>query len=138
KEAGIGYTVLVADDTGGGSVLIPGANGSDFAPQDFSSRVLIARARREIGRSFVSMLATDRESKSNGHNRVFGPDFQCRPLKSEVITGQFLISHTRTPNQPDVTSSWTGENLSSRAGLLQWSHNTTHADASASYKDIGE
>src|SRR5262249_12338070 len=54
------------------------------------------------------------------------------------ITGQFLISRTRTPNQPDVTSSWTGENLSSRAGLLQWSHNTTHADASASYKDIGE
>ncbi len=58
KAAGIGYTVLVADDAGGGSVITPGANGSDFAPQDFSSRVVVARARREIGRSFVSMLLT--------------------------------------------------------------------------------
>ena len=51
KAVGIGYTVLVADDAGGGSVITPGANGSDFAPQDFSSRVVVARARREIGRS---------------------------------------------------------------------------------------
>src|SRR5436189_13524 len=31
KAGGIAYTALFADDAGGGSVIIPGPNGSDFA-----------------------------------------------------------------------------------------------------------
>src|SRR5262249_16665748 len=55
KEAGIGYTVLVADDGAGSSVILPGPLGSSIAAQDFGGTVLIARAKRELGRSFVSM-----------------------------------------------------------------------------------
>ncbi len=32
KQSGIRYTVLVADDQGGGSVTLPGPNQSSFAP----------------------------------------------------------------------------------------------------------
>ena len=60
-------------------MVLPGPNGSSLANQDFGAYVLIARAKREIGRSFVSALATDREAHDgNGHNRVVGPDFQWR------------------------------------------------------------
>ena len=43
-------------DAGGGSVVLPGARGSSFASQDFASTVLVGRAKRDIGRSFVGML----------------------------------------------------------------------------------
>ena len=85
KEHGVAYTVLVAEDGGGGSVIIPGPNGSALAPQDFRSHVIVGRARRDLGQSFVSVLATARETDGNGHNRVVGPDFQWRPSGSDVV-----------------------------------------------------
>ena len=72
------YTGFVSVDRGGGSVILPGPNGSSFADQDFSSFVGMARMRRDFGKSFVSFLATDREVDGGGYNRVFGPDFQWR------------------------------------------------------------
>ena len=57
------YTAFVAEDRGGGSVILPGPNGSSFANQDFSSFVGMGRMRHDFGKSFVSFLATDREVK---------------------------------------------------------------------------
>ena len=65
KQAGIRYTALVAEDDGGGSVVVPGPTSSSFAPADFGSTVFIARAKRDIGLSFVSVLATDREHRGD-------------------------------------------------------------------------
>src|SRR5439155_230832 len=56
KEGGVRYTVLVADDDGGGSVIVPGPNGSDLASQNFASTTLVARVKRDIGLSFVGVL----------------------------------------------------------------------------------
>ena len=67
------YTVLVAEDRGGGSVILPGPNGSSLADQDFSSRVAIGRGRQDFGNSFASFLLTDREIEGGGHNRVARP-----------------------------------------------------------------
>jgi hypothetical protein len=139
KEGGIRYTALVVDDAGGGSVVLPGPNASTTAPQDFGSTVFIARAKRDIGLSFVSLLVTDREGHdTQSHNRVVGPDFQWRPKATEMITGQWLVSDTRTPNRPDLADEWTGRSLTSHAGSLQWNHNTTRFDSYALYKDIGD
>src|SRR4051812_23071640 len=52
KEGGIRYTALVTEDAGGGSAVIPGPNDSSTVPQDFASRVLVGRAKRDIGLSF--------------------------------------------------------------------------------------
>jgi hypothetical protein len=139
KAAGLRYTLLVADDAGGGSAILPGPTGSSFASQDFGSTVTIARAKRDIGLSFVGFLVTDRESHDgNGHNRVAGPDFQWRPSGSDVITGQWLVSGSRTPNQPDVAAEWTGQRHRSQAGPLQWSRSLKHFDTSNGFKRLGD
>jgi hypothetical protein len=99
---------------------------------------MIARARREIGLSFISVVATDRESHDGqGHNRVAGPDFQWR-WKNEVVTGQWLYSHSQTPARPDLAREWTGGRLSGHALSLAWSHSTARFDASADYRDLGD
>ena len=139
KSAGLRYTVLVADDGGGGSAILPGPTGSSFASQDFGSTVTIARAKRDVGRlSFVGFLVTDRESHNgNGHNRVAGPDFQWRPSGNDVITGQWLVSASRTPNRPGAAAEWTGQALLSQAGVLQWSRSQKHFDTLMQFKKLG-
>jgi hypothetical protein len=137
KLGGVSYTALVAEDTGGGSVVVPGPIASSFGEQDFHSTVFVGRAKKDFGLSFVSVLVTDRESRSAGHNRLIGPDFQWRFKGTETLVGQWLASDTTTPNRPDVNAGWTGASFSSGAGQVQWNHNTTHYDAQATYKDYG-
>ncbi|HVN30346.1 MAG TPA: DUF5916 domain-containing protein [Thermoanaerobaculaceae bacterium] len=135
------YTLLVTQDRGGGSVVIPGPTASGFAPQDFSSFVAIGRIRQDFGASFGGLLLTDREnsaSEGGGHNRVFGPDFQWRASERDQVTGQILFSDTQTPNRPDLEPSWDGRTLSSRAFSVQWRHTGYHWAWSATYQDFGE
>ena len=137
KAQGVGYTVLVADDEGGGSVIVPGSNGSTTVPQAFSSTVMVGRAKRSFGRNLVGVLATGRAAGDDGEsNWLAGPDFQWRPSTNDVINGQGVFSRTVTPNRPDLSSSWMGETVSGRAGLVQWSRNTRHLDGNAGYRDI--
>jgi hypothetical protein len=139
KTRGVSYTALVADDTGGGSVVLPGPNGSSFAAQDFGSYVLVGRARRDVGRSFVSMLVTDREARDgNGHNRVAGPDFYWRPTNDDTITGQVLFSDTKDPNRPELSSQWTGRATTSHAADVSWNRSTRHFNSGLGYKDFGD
>jgi hypothetical protein len=148
KTHGMRYTVLAAQDDGGGSVIIPGPNGSDLATQAFGSTDFIARVKREIGLSFVGVLATVREAHGssdpvyadvdNGHNRVVGPDFQWRPSGSDAVSGQWLFSSSQTPNRPDLADEWNGQHLSGQAAHLRWEHNSKHADWFGLYQDIGD
>src|SRR3954462_7137586 len=99
KAAGVRYTALVVEDAGGGSVVLPGTYGSSLASQDFASTVFVGRAKRDIGRSFVSVLATVREGHdAASYNRVLGPDFQWRPNGTEAVTGQWLRREPRPPH----------------------------------------
>lgn len=132
------YTFLVAEDRGGGSVILPGRNASSFAPEDFSSRVAIGRGRQDFGNSFLSFLVTDREIEGGGHNRVFGPDFQWRPNGADTVTGQFLLSDSRTPDRPDLAAEWNGQSLSSHASYLNWKHNTSTWDWTLQHIEAGD
>jgi hypothetical protein len=132
------YTALVTEDRGGGSVILPGPQGSGDAPQDFISDVGVMRLRRDLGSSFVSMLATGRLIHGGGSNAVFGPDFQWRPKPSESITGQFLWSDTQTPNRTDLAPEWDGGKLSDGAGLLYWSHSTRREDWFVQFLSLGD
>jgi uncharacterized protein DUF5916 len=147
KTAGMRYTVLVAEDAGGGSVIIPGPNGSSLATQAFGSTDLVVRLKRDMGLSFIGMLATDREaheskdsadSGSEGNNRVVGPDFQWRPNGNDAITGQWLYSTSRTPTRPDLADEWTGQHLRGHASHVRWEHNSKHADWFGFYQDVGD
>jgi hypothetical protein len=92
--AGNAYTLLVAEDRGGGATLIPGPYGSELIPDDASSHVLIGRVRRSFGDSFAGVLASAREYESGSSNRVLGPDFQWKPTAADRVAGQFLVSET--------------------------------------------
>ncbi len=118
--AGNTYTFLVGEDRGGGSVILPDSNSSSFADQDFESFVGIGRLRRDFGRSFGSFLMSAREVDGGGYNRVYGPDFRWQATDHDVITGQFLMSDTVTPDRPDLADEWDGRSLSGTAAELWW------------------
>jgi len=132
------YTVLVGQDRGGGSVIIPGPQFSLFAPQDFRSFVGIGRLRHDLGSSFVGLLATDREISGGGHNRVLGPDFQWAIGAADKITGQFLYSDSQNPDRPDLFAGWTGQDLSGHALDLEWRRDTRTYYASLIYRDVSD
>lgn len=131
------YTALVTHDRGQGLVILPGAEGSDFALQDFTSDVGVVRLRHEMGPSFVSVLGTAREIAGGGHHRLGGPDFQWRPRPTETITGQWLWSDSRTPDRPDLAGEWDGRTLSDHAGLLNYQHSDAHFDFFVQGQDLG-
>jgi len=116
-------------------VIVPGPNGSDFAPQDYESTVAVGRVRQDFGQSFVSGLVTDREIQGGGYNRVLGPDFQWRPTASDTLTGQLLYSDTLTPDVNCVSPPCVAQE--SHAAELWYSHGTKHWDAFANYRDYG-
>ncbi len=132
------YTAFVAEDRGGGSVILPGPNGSDLAPQDFSSFVGIGRVKQHLGLSFAGLLVTDREIQGGGYNRVFGPDFQWRPNAQDTLTGQVLFSFSQLPNRPDLTPTWDGRTISGHGADAWYSHSTATWDFTAEYKDFAD
>ncbi len=131
------YTMLVADDRGGGATIIPDPNHSSLAAEDFASKNLIGRVRHDIGTSFASFLVTDREISGGGHNRVFGPDMLWRIGPYDNIQAQFLHSDSVTPRRPDLASEWDGRKLSSHAGQLDWRHSSEKVDGFLSLIDRG-
>jgi hypothetical protein len=133
------YTLLVSQDRGGGSVIIPSPTGSTFANQDFGATDAIGRWRHDFGgKSFASFLFTDREYEGGGHNRVLGPDFQWKPNETDTFTGQILLSQSRTPNRPDLATEWDGRNLSSFGSDFWWSHSNPKVDLYTEFKDYGD
>jgi hypothetical protein len=137
KWGALAFTGLVADDRGGGQVILPGPNGSSFANQDFRSLVAVGRMRRDFGASFLSLLLSDREQPGGAFNRVLGPDFQWRPNAQDVVSGQILWSMTRTPDRPDLAEQWDGRRLSDHAADAFWFRTTKTYDLSLEYKDVG-
>jgi Domain of unknown function (DUF5916) len=122
KLGSTGYTLLLVEDRGGGTVILPGPTFSDGALQDFRSQVAIGRVRHDLGRSFAGFLFTGREIDGGGHNWVFGPDFQWRPTESDIVTGELLLSDTQNPERLDLHPTFDGRSSSGHAAFLSWSH----------------
>jgi hypothetical protein len=130
------YTLLAGEDRGGGSVIIPGPQGSDLVDQDQESFVTLNRFRRDFGQSFLSVIYSGREIDGGAYNRVFGPDFRWQVTKNDVITGQLLLSESETSNLPDLTDEWDGRKLSGHAAELWWYRQTKQWDYFALYNDL--
>ena len=136
REGSTSYTVLVTDDRGGGTVVIPGPIFSGTAPQDFQSYVGIGRMRHDVGASFVGAVATARVVEGGAYNYVAGPDFQWRPNDADLVTGQYLYSFTRVPDRPDLSPSWNGQKLSGFGLTSNWAHTDYHWDWLLQYDDF--
>ena len=137
KAGNTSYTILSAQDLGGGLLVLPGPEFSLFAPQDFESIVSLGRVRQDFGEAFGSFMFTDREISGGGHNRVFGPDAQWRPTNSDVFSGQFVYSSTENPDQPDTFPLFTGQEFSSHAAQVTWDRQVTRYDWRFRYNDFG-
>lgn len=135
EARGTTYTLLVADDRGGGSVVIPGSQGSELADQDYESLVAIGRLRRDFDRSFVSLLYSGREIDGGGHNRVIGSDFRWQATDNDVVSGQLLFSRSETPNLPELADEWDGRSLEGHGAELWWYRQTKTWDYFALYND---
>ncbi len=126
------YTLLLTQDRGGGSVVLPGPTGSSFAPQDYRSLVGLARWRRDLGPSFFGLLYAGREVEDGGgHNRVLGADGQWRPSQVDTLAAQLLLSDTRDPAAPQPDSSGHGLHA-------EWQHSAERVFWSLRYRDFGE
>ncbi len=132
---GTTYMVLTGDDRGGGSVIIPGSQGSDLVDRDLESTVTMSRFRRNFGESFMSFVYSGREVDGGSYNRVLGPDFRWQVTDNDIITGQVLFSESETPLLPDVADEWDGRSLAGHAAELWWYRQTETRDYFALYED---
>jgi hypothetical protein len=121
----LAYTLLAADDEGGGLLILPGPLSSVVVPQDFASHVFIARVRRTIGASFLGAIASVREVDGGGHNRVAGPDLYWHPDDKNQLTAQFLVSDTRDPRRPDLSPLLAGGTRRGSVAAVSYTHATT-------------
>ena len=122
------YTLLAAEDRGGGMVVLPGAESSSVASQDFRSLAIIGRARTSIGASFVGMLLSSREVQGGGHNRVIGPDFLWKINDSDRLQGQVLLSATKNPDRPDLASVFDGRSSDGNASRFVFTRDKDRYD----------
>jgi hypothetical protein len=127
KAGRTAYTLLVADDRGGGTVILPGPQGSSEVQDDAGSKVVIGRVRHDVGASFVGAVATIRQRDGGGSNRLLGPDFQWRPTDHDALTGQLLRSETSDRN--GGRSAW--------AGSLDYSRQVERFDLELTARDVG-
>ncbi len=132
------YTVLVGEDRGGGSVVIPGPEGSDLVNDDQESLVTMTRLRHNFGDSFASFLYTARDRNDGSYNRVFGPDFRWQVTENDVVTGQFLFSQSETPNLPEEADEWDGRKLSGHGAELMWQRQTGDWDFFTLYNEFSD
>lgn len=128
KTDTVAYTLLAAEDRGGGSVVIPGRYGSSAVPQDFRSLALIGRVRKSIGDSFAAFLVSDREVSGGGYNRVVGPDFMWKMTTADKLTGQYLVSSTENPDRPALSPLFDGSGATGHAARLVYTRDTDHYD----------
>lgn len=96
RSSELAGTALVADDRGGGLVLLPGPYGTDAANQP-GSRVLATRWRREglgSGAMLGGLLALRRYEDGRGDNQVAGLDGDMVPGDGWRLRAQLLASNT--------------------------------------------
>ncbi len=132
------YAVVAADDRGGGSVVLPGPEGSSLASQEMGSLVGIARFRQELGSSYAGALYTGREVDGGGYNRVFGPDVLWRVSPKDRVSAQLLWSETLTPDRPDLAEEWDGRRLSGHGLSASWNHQERRPVLSLRYRDFAD
>lgn len=122
------WTLLLTEDRGGGSLILPGPDGSAVAPQDFRSRVAVGRLRRSYGDSFAAFLLSTREVEGGGFNRLAGPDFLWKRNATDKISGQLLFTSTENPDRPDLHGTLNGESFNGHAGRVVFQRDAKRYD----------
>lgn len=135
RDSGSDFTILTANDVGGGLVLLPKSYHTDFAAQDFASRATIARGSLKMGKLSLGGIGTDRTlAGGRGHNRVIGPDFSWQKTDTTRFRGQLLLSSTTSQQLADG-SLGAGARRNGHALFTDW---WTEEDQWAGYASLEE
>ena len=120
--------------------MLPGPNGSSLAAVRTSRRrCSSARAKRDIGRSFIGVLVTDREAQIRRQPQPRRrPRFPVAAEGHRGVTGQWLYSDTRTPNRPDLADEWTGQSMTSHAASCSGATTRRSSIPPRIFKDVGD
>jgi Domain of unknown function (DUF5916)/Carbohydrate family 9 binding domain-like len=138
RREGVDATILVVKDDGGGTVLLPNAYGTHFAPQDFKSLATIARARVQMEGITLGGNFTDRTLEGGrGYNRVFGPDIVWFPTGEHRVRAQLLGSWTTALPSADGTLQRGPEQTDYNA-VADWRYLGNRWDQYALVEHIGE
>lgn len=121
------YTLVVADDRGGGSVIVPGPASSTLAPQPGHSLSVLGRYRYSHGRSSGGLLLTSRRSAPADYlNVVAGPDVLWWPREADRVRAQVLFSRTTHD----------GRRGDGHAAVLSWDRNLRRLSTSVTLRDL--
>ncbi|MGN6381294.1 MAG: DUF5916 domain-containing protein [Dyella sp.] len=123
RSAGLEYTAFGARDSGRPAIIEPGFLGSTLVLPNFDSDDAFARPRNTLAHGDVGGLVAAKRNDDGSRNLVGGSDATWSS-DTDRVTGQWLASHTRNPDRPDLTSSWHGQTIQGSAVLLQWDHST--------------
>lgn len=119
------FTLVAADDRGGGSVIVPGPSFSSLTPQPHAL-ALLGRYRYRFGRSSGGLLLTSRTGEGRS-NQVAGPDLLWWAGMRDRLTAQVLFS--RSDQQ--------GDRRDGHAAHLTWDRTAPRYGWSVSLSDIG-
>jgi hypothetical protein len=112
--------LLAADDSGGGTVLLPGPWSTDVADQP-QSIAAIARSRFHLGAVHAGVIAAMKDYGADGNNIVGGAD-AVYSTKSNRYNAQVLLSSTTALAGPDGLAK--SDAQSDSAGYLGWKHDS--------------
>lgn len=121
------YTLLAAEDEGGGTKVVPGPISSELVPQKGPSLALVGRLRYTLGQSFAGLVFTGREGDGS-NNRVLGPDVLWRPTETSQVAAQWLFSSTRFNSYENATDS---------ALSVNWQYSAPSRFLLATYQRLG-
>ena len=124
---------FVAEDRGGGSVILPGSNGSGFADQDFSSFVAHgARAGTTSGSPSSASSRPTARSAAAATTACTGRTSSGAPAITTRSPASSSSPTRRRPTGPTSRDQWTGQKLDSHAADVWYSHSTGRGTGSRS------
>ena len=137
RDGGNTYGAIVARDAAP-QVLVPGTQGSSFAPLDEKANVAVARYRYDISTDFsLGAIGTFRQGDDYANN-LAGVDGRWRK-GAHTVTAQFLHSQSEYPDDiVDIYKDELGDDRtpSGNAWRAQYSFSNRHWNFDAWHEDI--
>ncbi|HEU0201622.1 MAG TPA: DUF5916 domain-containing protein [Burkholderiaceae bacterium] len=129
-------TLLSVADRGGGLVLLPSPYLTGFADQP-AGQASTARLRWDRGALSLGAVASDRNYKNAGYNRLAGPDALWHITEAQFVRAQALLSSTSAFADAGGTLS-EGAARDGHFINVEWYRNSAVSAANLKYREVSD
>ncbi len=143
----IGY-VLARDERS--PFIVPFEDNSEFALGGRSVSNILRVKRDVLSDSYIGLIATDRRLEGDGGNSILVADADVRFLEDYRLSGQIGFSHTREPDDAELssdfsdttfgsegyTSAFDGESFTGTGLRLELDYDARHLNFELWYNDV--